>query len=105
MKYIVISTTTNKKVIADNISNTLLKKKLSPCVQIKSNIISNYIWNDKIKTDEEFSVQIKSILKFKNEIIDIIIKLHNYDIPEIISNDIYILNNHYKTWYKECLKK
>ena len=105
MKYIVIRTTTNKKIIADKISNILINQKLSPCIQITSKIISNYIWNGQFKSETEYSIQIKSILRFKDEIKDIIIKLHNYNVPEITFIDMHIINDQYKAWYNECLKK
>lgn len=101
MKIVIIQTTCKNKKDAKNIATKLIKDKLAACVQI-SKIKSVYSWNDKIKCEKEFILNIKT----KKELFEIvknrILKLHSYSLPEIIEIDIsdasidyieYICNN------------
>ena len=105
MNFLVIKTNTNNIDIANKISNLLLNEKLSPCVQIKKNYKSNYIWNDKIVSDYEHLVQIKTLPSFKKLVVELIMSNHNYDIPEITINKEEIINPNYAEWFTKCLKK
>ena len=102
--FLIISTTTNNKDVADSISENILKNKLSPCVNISPKITSKYFWNNELKKDDEYVLSIKTINALKEEVINTIKNNHNYEIPEIISTKIDILSNEYKEWFKESLK-
>ena len=98
--YILIKTSTDSLDTANNISDELLRLNLSPCVQIYKSK-SKYIWNGKINNSFEFIIEIKTIIKHKNKISKLIKKIHNYDIPEIITSNINILDNDYEKWFNE----
>ena len=102
--YIIISTSTNKESVADVISKTLLKKQLSPCINTSTKSKSSYILNDEIIKDQEYVISIKTIETFKEEIVTLIKKYHNYKTPEIISTKIEILSDEYRQWYLNCLQ-
>ena len=103
--YLNIITTTNSKQIAKEISKTILHNDLSPCVQIISDTISFFKWNNKVTKEKEYIVNIKTINTFENNIVQIILDLHNYKTPEIIKNEFTILNKDYKNWFNKNLKK
>ena len=88
--YIIISTTTDNKNVADSIGKKVLDLNLSPCVQIYPGIESTYIWDKNLKKTKEFIIQIKTIDKNIDFIANIIKDLHNYSVPEIISYKINI---------------
>ena len=46
--YKIIITTTDSLKTADKIKITILNKKLSPCIQLISNVHSEYIWKNKV---------------------------------------------------------
>ena len=104
MSYIEICTTTDNERIASYIKDVLLDNKLSPCIQVLSNINSSYIWNNKKTTTLEFLIKIKALKKNKINIIDKIKEFHNYDIPEIISYDISIETQEYEKWLKQNME-
>ena len=97
----IIETATNDVKIANLISKTLLDKKLSPCIQTIKNVNSSYIWKNKVISDSEIIIRIKTNKNNYNKITDIINSLHNYDNPELISYKFNILSNEYKNWFKE----
>ena len=103
MKIKLILTTTDSKDDAEKISKVLINKKLSPCVQIFSNISSYYKWKDEIKYANEFLILIKTLDEYLDSCIEIIKKEHNYEIPEIIEVDSNILENNYANWFKETI--
>ena len=97
--YKIICTTTDSKNIAENISKEVINSKLSPCAQIINNIKSYYIWNNELKNQREYLIQIKTKSSNLDLIKNIILDNHNYDIPEIISYDMNIENDSYKDWF------
>ena len=101
--FLIISTSTNKKSVADVISKNLLDNKLTPCTNISSKSMSTYIWQNKMIKDDEYILSIKTIDSFKEDVVKIIKDNHNYDVPEIISTQIEILSNDYKKWFKDNL--
>ena len=100
-----ITTSTDQKKIAKKISRELLEKKYSPCVQITSPVESQYIWDGKIKSTEEYKIDIKTLNDLSEKVMILIKSIHNYEVPEIIKNPITIENKGYKNWVLENTKK
>ena len=95
---IAILTTASTKIEADQIANKLVQEKLAACVNIIPNIKSIYRWKDKINTDSEFLLIIKTIKSVENKVIQCIKKHHSYDTPEIISFPITGGDKRYLDW-------
>jgi periplasmic divalent cation tolerance protein len=60
---------------------------LSKCVQVDS-VMSFFKWDDKLLTENEFRVMIKAESDKYKLIEEAILKLHNYQLPQIIKIDI-----------------
>ena len=101
MKIKIIQTTIDSIKIAESISEILVKNNISPCVQIISNVKSVYQWKDKIEHSSEILLLIKTIPENVQKCKDIILNRHNYDIPEFIVMEGYILEDDYQTWFIE----
>jgi len=97
----IIETTTDDIQIAKTISQSILERKLSPCVQIINSVKSSYIWQDKIESKDEYTLKIKTMDKHVYEISSIIKDKSNYDVPEIISYQFKIENDEYEDWFLE----
>ena len=97
----IINTSTDSIKIANKIAESLVKQKLSPCVQVLSKINSIYRWDNNIKISNEYLLIVKSIPENVQRCIVLIEKLHNYDVPEMIVIDSKILNNGYSDWFVE----
>jgi len=105
MKIKIIQTTTDSTKIAKSISELLVKNSISPCVQIISNVKSVYQWKDKVEHSSEILLLIKTIPENVQKCIDIMLKHHNYDTPEIIVLDGDIIEDGYQAWFVEhCWK-
>ena len=105
MKIKIIQTTTDSTKTAESISEILVKNNLSPCVQIIPNIKSVYRWKNKLKHSSEILLLIKTIPENVQKCKNIILKHHNYDTPEIIVMDGYILEDDYQAWFIEHCRK
>ena len=101
MKIKIIQTTTDSTKTAESISEILVKNNLSPCVQIIPNIKSVYQWKDKVEHSSEILLLIKTIPENVQKCKNIILKHHNYDTPELIVMDGYILEDDYQAWFIE----
>jgi len=100
-----IRTTTDKKEIAYKLSKKLLENNYSPCIQIMNSIESQYLWKGKIRSTQEYRIDIKTLENLSEKVIMLIESIHNYEIPEIIKQSISVKNNKYKEWFLENTKK
>jgi len=105
MKIKIIQTTTDSTKTAESISEILVKNNLSPCVQIIPNIKSVYRWKNKLEHSSEILLLIKTIPENVQKCKNIILKHHNYDTPELIVMDGYILEDDYQAWFIEHCRK
>ena len=105
MKIKIIQTTTDSIKIAESISELLVNNNASPCVQIISNVKSVYQWKDKVEHSSEILLLIKTIPEKLQQCKDIILKHHNYDVPELIVLDGDIIEDDYEAWFIEHCRK
>ena len=101
MKIKVIKTTTDSYENANHIAKLLVSRRLSPCVQIIPEILSIYNWKGNVKESDEILVSIKTISEKVESCKELIIKHHNYNIPELIVLDGDILSDDYRDWFNQ----
>ncbi len=65
----------------------MLELDLAACIQI-DNIKSYFRWNDKIALEKEYRIVIKAKSSNYKNIENTIVKIHNYELPQIIKIDI-----------------
>ena len=99
MKIKLISTKTNSDKIANEIAKLLVLKKLSPCVQIIPKVESIYNWKEKIEKSFELLIVIKTIPSNVYDCKELILKYHNYNVPELVITDGEIIFNEYSDWF------
>ena len=99
MKIKIIITSTDSDKTANIIAEYLVKDNLSPCVQIVPNIKSVYKWKDKFEISDEILLLIKTIPENIEDCKKLILKYHNYDVPELIVTNGGILYAEYRDWF------
>ncbi|MBQ9554380.1 divalent-cation tolerance protein CutA [bacterium] len=82
----------------------LLKKKLIACANILNYAKSYYLWEGKIKKDEEKFIMIKYPKGKEEELLNFIKKLHPYKIPELIILNPEKVDGNYLEWIHEACK-
>src|SRR5258708_7444759 len=77
-------TTFSKQKDAEKFAQKILVKKLAACLNVTSNITSFYFWQGKLHRDKELLLIGKTTRSKFKEIKRLILKLHSYDLPELI---------------------
>jgi len=99
-----IKTTSDDKLVLKKIAIEILEQNFSPCVSISKKFKSYYKWNNEIKNNKEYSLNIKTSKKLVDKCCNIIKKLHNYDTPEITQTSFTITDDKYKNWFIKNIK-
>ena len=85
------------------IARTLLTEKLAACVNMLP-VDSWYWWSEKITSDREYQLIVKTDLKRFDQLADKIKALHSYEVPEIIAIPVVAGSKSYLDWLGENLK-
>lgn len=104
MEYILIFCTINDIGKAKEISKTLVREKLTACVNILPNVTSIYSWEGEIVQDGEYLMIAKTKKELFKEVKERIIELHPYEVAEVISMDITDGSAPYLDWIKNSVK-
>ena len=96
-EYIVLCTCPNQKH-ATKIAKSLVESAVAACVNIIPNITSIYYWEEKLTTDSECLLLIKTTKAAYNELEQAILAQHAYDCPEIVAMPIEAGSKNYLTW-------
>ena len=97
---IIIKTTVNNISVEKKITNELIKRKYALCINVLSNNTSIYEWENKIVKSKEKILFIKTLPKNESIVYKTIKKLHNYDIPEILTIRLANVDKNYLEWMK-----
>ncbi len=102
-RYIVILITSDSVEEADHIARVLLEKKKVACVNIARGIDSYFWWEEKIDTARENLLIAKTKSSLLPEVVDLVQKLHGYDVPEVIALPIIGGNQDYLDWIERSV--
>lgn len=104
-RYIEIITTINNAKKAKAISNFLLKEHLAACIQKIGPIESKYWWKFRIESAKEVILLIKTKKSLYKKVEEAILRIHPYEVPEIIAKPILKGYRKYIAWIGEnCIK-
>ncbi len=95
---IIIKTSSDNQTNLEEISKTLLSKKLAACINLIPNCTSYFNWKGKLNKNKESLLLIKTTKKNENAIFNIIGKMHTYKTPEIISLSVDNVASDYSKW-------
>ena len=98
--FILTLTSTDEEEISKKISKKLIMEKACACVNVIPKVQSYYFWKNKFQKSKEWLILIKSHKSSYKKIESIIKKLHNYELPEIISIKIDQGYEKYLKWIK-----
>lgn len=98
---IVVYVTVPNKEEGKKLAQSIIKEKLAGCVNQVPGIESTYWWNDKIETDSEELLIIKTRQSLLEALTAHVKANHPYEVPEVISLPITGGNYDYLKWLKE----
>jgi periplasmic divalent cation tolerance protein len=83
---------------AERLAKALLEARLAACVNVITQVQSFYWWKDKIESANEYLMVIKTSTELFDQVRDLILSEHSYDIPEIIAVPITAGSTAYLEW-------
>ena len=101
--YIVLFITTDDAREAQQISKVLLEQRKAACVNIISNVASVFLWEGKPDSARENLLIVKTKASLLPEVINLVKKVHSYDVPEIIALPIVGGNQEYLDWIEKSV--
>jgi periplasmic divalent cation tolerance protein len=87
------------------ISRTIVEEQLGACSSVIPGIESLYSWKSTIQQEQEFLLIIKTRSDLFDKLQEKILKIHPYEVPEIIAFPIIKGNPEYLKWIDENVKK
>jgi periplasmic divalent cation tolerance protein len=97
-EYIQVFTTTDTKENARQIAKKVVEKNLAACAQIIGPISSIFWWKNNINEEEEWLIIIKSRKDLYDDLEHAIMKVHKYEIPEILAVPVLAGAKSYLEW-------
>ena len=101
-KPIIVITTLPNLASAELIGVLLLEKKLAACVQYE-NIVSQYMWEEKMCRDNEVRLSIKTSRHLYKETQKQIVQHHPYECPQVLMLPVSKGFAPYLRWFKRVL--
>ena len=100
---IIIKTTVKNKVTRENIINELIKNDYVSCINVIENVSSHYKWREKVESEKEDILLIKTMKRNEKLVYKVIKTIHDYETPEIITIAINNIDSSYLSWANESV--
>jgi periplasmic divalent cation tolerance protein len=95
---IVVLITTGIEEEAHKIAQLLVEQKKAACVNIVPRVNSLFWWEGELESAQESLMIVKTKASLFSEIVDLVKRAHNYEVPEIIALPIAAGNEDYLKW-------
>lgn len=102
-KYILVLCTCPDDVVAAKIATILVNERLAACVNRIPRMVSTYWWKDKVQTDTESLLIVKTADRLLDRLAQRIHDLHPYEIPEVIKLPIEGGSERYLAWIGQSI--
>ncbi|MFW3146911.1 MAG: divalent-cation tolerance protein CutA [Thermoplasmatota archaeon] len=96
-----VQVTFPNREVAERVSGELVGKSLSACSQIAGPVKSIYRWKGAVEEAEEYLVMIKTRKELFERVKELILKMHPYEVPEVIAVTIADGSASYLKWLED----
>ena len=83
---------------AEPVSRALVERGLAACVNALPGVVSTYVWQGEVCVDEETTLLIKTRAELVPALIEALVELHPYELPEVIALPITEGHQPYLDW-------
>ncbi|MFI6899611.1 divalent-cation tolerance protein CutA [Nonomuraea sp. NPDC050394] len=83
---------------ADQISSTVVERRLAACAQVVAPIVSTYWWRGEIHQANEWLLLMKTTADRFGELAGCVRALHSYEVPEIVAVPVAVGTADYLRW-------
>jgi periplasmic divalent cation tolerance protein len=94
----VILITAGSEEEAHKIAESLVKRKKAACVNIVPRVDSLFWWKDGLNSTQENLLLVKTKESLFSEIVELVKRMHSYEVPEIIALPIIAGSEDYLKW-------
>jgi periplasmic divalent cation tolerance protein len=95
---IIIFITVDSEEEAHRIAESLVKGKKAACVNIVPRVDSLFWWEDELDSARESLLLVKTKALLFPEIVELVKRMHSYEVPEIIALPIIAGTEDYLKW-------
>lgn len=95
---IIVLITVGSEEEAHKIAELLVNEKKAACVNIVPEIDSIFSWEGKIDSAQESLLLVKTRASLFPEIVELVKRMHSYEVPEIIALPIIAGSEDYLKW-------
>ena len=81
---VVILSNAPDMLLAKRLAHELVERGLAACVNLGQPSLSIYAWQGTIESAEEVPLTIKTTFDRKDEVMNQLVDLHPYDVPEVL---------------------
>lgn len=100
-EHLLVINTCPGSITAKNIANHLVADNLVACIQVMPGVQSYFRWAGKVEVADEHLLFIKTTAQCYAEVEKVILSLHPYELPEIITVPISGGLSGYLSWITE----
>jgi periplasmic divalent cation tolerance protein len=100
MDYLQVATTIDSAEGAEALARALVDERLAACVQVHGPIRSIYRWDGAVQQSQEWLCTAKTTTERFDALRAAILRLHPYDVPEVVATPIVTGNPEYLTWIR-----
>lgn len=97
---LIILTTTQNLIEAEDLAKKIIEAKLAACVQILPQMKSFYLWEGEVQNETEHLLLIKTLPEKYLELEKFIQTNHSYEVPEIVALSAEKVSESYLNWVK-----
>lgn len=97
---IVMLTSVGDWTAARRIAQALLDRRLAACVQMNE-IESHYRWQGNVEQSREVRLLIKTVSGQRERVERLIMELHDYELPGVVTLNVIDANLPYQRWVNE----
>jgi len=103
--FIVVFVTVPNREAGKKLAGSIISEKLAACVNIVPGVESVYWWEEKVQSDAEALLIIKTRESLLDSLTEHVKANHEYDVPEIIALPIQGGNLKYLEWLKNSTRE
>ncbi|MCW8109079.1 divalent-cation tolerance protein CutA [Alteromonas ponticola] len=101
MSVCIVLCTVPEENLAKRVATVLVEKNLAACVKIIPKVTAIYRWDEKVVTDTECQLMIKTVTDRVEEAFLLVNKHHPYDVPEWVVMPDVQGSDSYISWIHE----
>ena len=98
---LILFVTVPNEEVAETLAKNLVDDHLVACVQVLPGMTSYYRWEGKVHADSEILLLMKTRAEIFPVVEERIVKLHPYDVPQIVAAPLTKVHEPYLSWLVE----